>query len=485
MIGIRCSSINTASGGGSEGGNPVVTGKLYTSDTHPAAGAVVRFIPSGHDPRDTIKIDTAVTGSDGVYKSDSIASGYYNVLAKHSGDMAFIDSIHVTGSGALAPSATLTTPGSKVCRIALSAGQSASSVLVILIGTDVVATPDSSGKVILPLLAAGSYTVRIVSSSDSIQKKDTTFTISQGLTDTVAQTILVPDPTLPSHFALAADSALFGMRKGFGAVVFGGKMWVIGGSDNTRNFNDVWNSSDGAVWTKVTGNAGFSNRNQLSAVIFNNSIWVLGGMGDSGRVLCDVWHSTDGISWTSAIDSTSCLSRYGFAAAVFNGKMWVMAGYGVGGYMSDVWSSADGISWTKAVDIPGYLGRFAPQALVFDKKIWLTGGRTSTADMADVWSSPDGVNWTCATAAAAFPPRSSFGAAAAGTIMVVSGGTISATFTAGNDAWYSYDGITWVQFQTPAAFPAMSNHASLYLNNKIWIIGQVADADRSNVWSLY
>ncbi len=485
LLGNRCSILTTVAGGGSEGGNPVIIGKLYAPDTHPAAGAIVRFIPSGHDPRDSIQIDTAVTDTDGIYTSDTLAPGCYNVLAESNGYMAFIDSIRVTDSGALAHPAWLKVPGSMVCRVELSAGQNVRSAAVILLGTDIMAAPDSSGKITLTPLAEGSYAVRIVTSLNSSQKKDTSFIIIAGRNDTLTRAIQLPDTTLPAHFTQAIDSASFGMRKEFGCVAFGGKMWVIGGIDSSRNYNDIWNSSDGVTWTKVTDSAGFAKRRDHATVVFNNSIWVIGGTGDSSKKFCDAWHSTDGVTWTKAIDSVACFPRYNPATVVFNGRIWIMGGYTTNGFVRDVWSSSDGISWTMAVDTAGFSGRLAPQAVVFKNRIWLMGGRNQTTDLADVWYSPDGIQWTRATDSAAFPPRSAFSAVAAANVMVITGGVINTTTTSAGDAWYSYDGISWIQLQTPANFTTKSSHASLNYHNMIWIIGQANGENRSDVWTLF
>ena len=55
-------------------------------------------------------------------------------------------------------------------------------------------------------------------------------------------------------------------------------MWIIGGyGGGTTFYNDVWSSSDGSSWTKVTDNAGFSARYLHGAVAFKDRLWVIGG----------------------------------------------------------------------------------------------------------------------------------------------------------------------------------------------------------------
>ena len=53
-------------------------------------------------------------------------------------------------------------------------------------------------------------------------------------------------------------------------------LWLMGGWDGTRYYNDVWCSPDAVHWTRVAEHAAWSARNTM-AVVFRNKIWILGG----------------------------------------------------------------------------------------------------------------------------------------------------------------------------------------------------------------
>ncbi len=194
----------------------------------------------------------------------------------------------------------------------------------------------------------------------------------------------------------ADDNSGFRARNDHTSLVFKNRMWVIGGCvkpssfGNTPRFdrnvfsenpycfkgrvsdsprlgglaNDVWSSTNGATWTRATGNAGFSARNRHRSLVFNNKMWVIGG----------------------------CSSKYGC--------------YIENEVKSDVWSSSDGVNWTEETGNvgAGFDGNVYFDATAFDNKIWLTGGWYQWGTK--VWSSADGKNWTLAFDSAFFPHSS-------------------------------------------------------------------------------
>jgi leucine-zipper-like transcriptional regulator 1 len=80
------------------------------------------------------------------------------------------------------------------------------------------------------------------------------------------------------------------------SVVFQDKIWVLGGLNkgiSNGNLNDVWSSPDGVNWTQVTAAAAWEPRSRHSALVYDGKLWVLGGYGNNGT-LHDVWYSSDG-----------------------------------------------------------------------------------------------------------------------------------------------------------------------------------------------
>jgi dihydrofolate reductase len=146
----------------------------------------------------------------------------------------------------------------------------------------------------------------------------------------------------------ATASAGFSTRRSHSSVVFDGKIWVIGGTDGTNYFNDVWSSSDGITWTRATASAGFSTRFAHSSVVFDGKIWVIGGYDGASR-FNDVWSSSDGITWTRATASAGFSTRFAHSSVVFDGKIWVIGGFDGTNYFKDVWAYCAKIKSTAIV----------------------------------------------------------------------------------------------------------------------------------------
>ena len=135
-------------------------------------------------------------------------------------------------------------------------------------------------------------------------------------------------------------------------LVFDDKMWFMGGWYNGRlpghsASNEVWCSTDGATWEQATKNAAWSPRIAAAAVVFKGKMWLLGGtedyyFGDDQSLKNDVWSSADGKHWTLATDHAGWSPRAYHQAAFLNGKIYVFGG---GNYVpnyrafNDVWSS--------------------------------------------------------------------------------------------------------------------------------------------------
>lgn len=235
------------------------------------------------------------------------------------------------------------------------------------------------------------------------------------------------DSTNGVTWTRATASTPFGERWTPGAVVFQGKIWVIGGLGTggyNGYHNDVWTSTDGANWTEVNAAAPFAGRESFGCVVFNNKIWVIAGDNSDGlAALSDVWSSPDGVNWTREPDFPS--ARTGAACVVFNGAIWVIGGgytapdpsAGSNAYMvysfNDAWYSTDGANWIQATANAGFAGRVYATAQVYNNQIWMLGGVDSSYMQTilnngvfdDLWVSNDGANWTQACPTLPFPSR--------------------------------------------------------------------------------
>ena len=182
----------------------------------------------------------------------------------------------------------------------------------------------------------------------------------------------------------------------YGSIVFGGKIWLMGGYDGKNYHNDIWNSVDGIRWNKVADSAAWSPRN-VGIVEFNNRLWIFGGgVIDGDREINpnsnkEVWSSEDAIKWKKVEMKTE--RRLGGTAIVFDDKLWfVGANRNDGDFDSAVLVSEDGINW-QSQSAP-WSPRGAVAAWVFGDKLFMTGGKYSYAEKGkinfvysnDVWA---------------------------------------------------------------------------------------------------
>lgn len=210
------------------------------------------------------------------------------------------------------------------------------------------------------------------------------------------------------------NGTMWSPRAGHDAVVFNGKMWVIGGTDSATRYNDVWSSVDGVNWILEKDHAAFSPRYTHTVVAFNNEMWLFAGSDTPSANtvsagLQDAWSSTDGRTWTPRTQPPFA-PRMEQAAAVLNGRIYVAAGFSGTDYFAntryhDVWSTADGAIWRQETAPAGapFSGRNSPILLNHDNKLYLIGG-FSISRTHDVWRSSDGAQWDAAFSHPISPP---------------------------------------------------------------------------------
>jgi hypothetical protein len=196
-----------------------------------------------------------------------------------------------------------------------------------------------------------------------------------------------------------------------GWVVFDNKMWIVGGDANQKHYqSDVWNTSDGLNWTQVTATAPWGSRALHCTVVHDGKIWVMGGQtlpqfvpGVPEQFFNDVWNTSDGATWTRVTEHAAWPSRgMSGGSVVFKGRMWLLGG---GTYdtpqhrqrlfYNDVWSSANGVDWTQATAHAPWSPREYHDVAVFDNRLWvLEGYYAKGGNRKDVWYSSDGANWS-------------------------------------------------------------------------------------------
>jgi hypothetical protein len=191
-------------------------------------------------------------------------------------------------------------------------------------------------------------------------------------------------------------------------VVFDGKMWFMGGWYNGRlpghsASNAVWWSTDGATWEQAARASAWSPRIAAATVVYKGKMWLLGGtedyyFGDGRSLKNDVWSSADGKTWVLATDHAGWSPRAYHQAAVLNGKIYLFGG---GNYVpnyqafNDVWSSDDGAHWTKEIESAPWHPRLWFSSVVYRDRIWVLGGWSNnpSKNWDDIWYSKDGRDW--------------------------------------------------------------------------------------------
>ena len=216
-------------------------------------------------------------------------------------------------------------------------------------------------------------------------------------------------------------------------IDFNNKLWLLGGHIPGVGFafddvtNKVWSSTDGISWTASTpANAAdrWSKRERIGAVVFNGKLWVIGGnpyppfgnTNSPGAPIKDVWSSSDGTSWTQVNAAPPFVARTNPAVFVYKNKIWVVGGMDASkNYLNDIWNSADGTTWTQVNSTTPFPGRFGHQVVGNKNDLLLLGGENASGVLGDLWvSSDDGVTWATVPAGdsralpANFPARTLF-----------------------------------------------------------------------------
>jgi len=186
-----------------------------------------------------------------------------------------------------------------------------------------------------------------------------------------------------THWTLETENAGWCPRVSAMYVVFKDKMWVMGGTENFYDHreamvkNDVWSSADGKHWERITAHAGWSRRAHGQALVFDGKIWVLGGglWHPQHVARNDVWCSEDGVRWTQVANTAPWAPRIWFASVVYRARMWVLGGWSKEhDNFGDIWYSTDGKNWSEVTSDVIWKHRHAHSVCVFQDKLWVAGG---------------------------------------------------------------------------------------------------------------
>ena len=297
-------------------------------------------------------------------------------------------------------------------------------------------------------------------------------------------------------WASVRENAAFPPLDGGGALVFGGRMWLLGGWQRSTlprpyTTNSIWDSTNGVDWT-WRGAAPWESRHTAGYAVHDGKMWIVGGDANSGHYQNDVWQSADGVHWNRVASDVPWRNRVLHHVVAFNGKIWVMGGQklplreffpnGPTDEMlyNDVWNTTDGIHWTRVLEHAPWAPRgMIGGSVVFNNRMWLLGGGTYETPQHpernyynDVWSTSDGVKWTRVSPNAPWEPRQYHDVAVFNNRMWVLEGYHGRNL---NDVWSSCDGVTWVQL--PGTPWSARHAASVFVHdNALWMVA-------GNLWN--
>jgi hypothetical protein len=179
---VRCSTLPNQ--GGTDTGNGRVTAMLYNPGGTPAANAKVCFYRHDNDPRpghDSGVVDSVRTDANGNY-SVTLPADTYTITASSDSGLAFQDSITaIRGDTVRPPRDTLRPAGSIKGVVRLEEGGDPTTVFILFMGTRTFTFPDdTTGTFTSDSMAAGTYRVRILTTTPNYRTLDTTLRVIAG-----------------------------------------------------------------------------------------------------------------------------------------------------------------------------------------------------------------------------------------------------------------------------------------------------------------
>ncbi len=129
------------------------------------------------------------------------------------------------------------------------------------------------------------------------------------------------------------------------------------------------------LWNKISGMSWIEGREEFAVISDTNELFVLGGE-KSAALQKDIWHSSSGTLWQKLSEDSSFFQRSGHAATIIGDTMYVVGG----GLNGNIWRSINrGVTWgfhSNLIDLDNlYQNKlYGSQLVSVDGKIFLIGG---------------------------------------------------------------------------------------------------------------
>ncbi|MCE5300651.1 MAG: hypothetical protein LLG37_07255 [Spirochaetia bacterium] len=307
----------------------------------------------------------------------------------------------------------------------------------------------------------------------------------------IAQAAIVLSPTPDmKKWEIGERYTDFAARAGAGTTEFKGRIFICGGRQGRKFFDDVWATSDCVYWVTATAKAPFGPRSDFGFVNYGGKMWVIGGTAtapDGGiNYFNDVWSSPDGVSWTVETVSAAFPKMAYMAVSAFKNEIYMTGGWDGRNYYDDTWHSKDGVKWMQSKpDSPDKIfpGRRSHASSVYSDRLWISGGAVQDRELNDVWYSSNGVDWKSATPSAAFSPRAGHSMVTfKDRLWVIGGGDKKTGLYA--DVWWSVNGYNWVSVTASAGFGKRAYMGCAVFDGAVWLVsGQNGAKYAGDIWS--
>ena len=133
-------------------------------------------------------------------------------------------------------------------------------------------------------------------------------------------------------WVLVTPGAPWQARDSQGEVAYRDRLWIFGGWFNSYEAppRDVWSSADGKTWQQVTAKAPWIHSDLSMSIVFDDQMWFMGGWYN-GRLEGhsagnQVWSSTNGADWKKVTAAAGWTPRLAAATVVFKDRMWILGG---------------------------------------------------------------------------------------------------------------------------------------------------------------
>lgn len=292
-------------------------------------------------------------------------------------------------------------------------------------------------------------------------------------------------------------------RDGVGALVFKGKVFLLGGWNHKTVVNEVWVTDDLHNWRQLSS-APWRARHGAGWIVHKDRIYVIGG-----DLIDDVWSSADGINWNLECSGAPFGKRYtpivqsiGDYIYLYGGQYWDPVDWCSDRpdckpvAPRDVWRSQDGVVWERLLEIAPWSGRgLIHGSAYFENKIFLVGGGLKNAtgrssetysEYADIWTSSDGLTWNKVLETYDFPSRTHFSVLSTSQGCYISDGSIGIQSNVTNDLFYASDCINYKKIKVPKSLPARHASSLFEFNKSIVVLGgPLSGGASTDLWQFF